>query len=37
MYETTRSKITGILYLAPLILFVAVFTAFPLSQMVWMS
>jgi multiple sugar transport system permease protein len=37
MYETASSKLTGILYLAPVTLFVAVFTAFPLSQMVWMS
>jgi multiple sugar transport system permease protein len=37
MYETARSRWTGILYLAPITLFVAVFTAFPLSQMVWMS
>jgi multiple sugar transport system permease protein len=37
MYETASSKLTGILYLAPITLFVAVFTAFPLSQMVWMS
>jgi multiple sugar transport system permease protein len=29
--------LTGILYLAPITIFVAVFTAFPLSQMVWMS
>jgi len=37
MYQTASSKLTGILYLAPITLFVAVFTAFPLSQMVWMS
>ena len=37
MHESARSKLTGILYLAPLTLFVTVFTAFPLSQMVWMS
>jgi multiple sugar transport system permease protein len=37
MYETASSKLTGILYLAPITLFVAAFTAFPLSQMVWMS
>jgi multiple sugar transport system permease protein len=37
MYETASSRWTGILYLAPVTLFVAVFTAFPLSQMVWMS
>jgi multiple sugar transport system permease protein len=37
MYKTASSKLTGILYLAPITIFVAVFTAFPLSQMVWMS
>jgi multiple sugar transport system permease protein len=37
MYETASNRWTGILYLAPITLFVAVFTAFPLSQMVWMS
>jgi multiple sugar transport system permease protein len=37
MYTTASSKLTGILYLAPITIFVTVFTAFPLSQMVWMS
>jgi multiple sugar transport system permease protein len=37
MYNTASSRLTGILYLTPLTIFVAVFTAFPLSQMVWMS
>jgi multiple sugar transport system permease protein len=37
MYKTASSKLTGILYLAPITIFVTVFTAFPLSQMVWMS
>jgi multiple sugar transport system permease protein len=37
MYETATSKSIGILYLAPITMFVAIFTAFPLSQMVWMS
>jgi multiple sugar transport system permease protein len=37
MYKTASSRLTGILYLAPVTIFVAVFTAFPLSQMVWMS
>ena len=32
-----RAKLIGALYLAPAVLFVLVFTAFPLSQMVWMS
>jgi multiple sugar transport system permease protein len=33
----TRRKLTGGLYLAPAVLFVAFFTAYPLTQMVWMS
>jgi multiple sugar transport system permease protein len=37
MYKTRTSKFVGILYLAPVTLFVAMFTAFPLSQMIWMS
>lgn len=37
MYPSASSKLTGILYLAPITIFVTVFTAFPLSQMVWMS
>jgi multiple sugar transport system permease protein len=37
MYKSASSRLTGILYLAPVTIFVAVFTAFPLSQMVWMS
>jgi multiple sugar transport system permease protein len=37
MYSTTRGKVLGLLYLAPLVLFVAIFTAYPLIQMVWMS
>lgn len=37
MYSTTRGKVLGLLYLAPLVLFVATFTAYPLIQMVWMS
>lgn len=35
MYENSRW--TGALYLAPAVLFVLVFTVFPLSQMIWMS
>jgi multiple sugar transport system permease protein len=35
MYE--NSKLIGALYLAPALLFVLVFTVFPLSQMIWMS
>jgi multiple sugar transport system permease protein len=37
MRYSTRRKLTGGLYLAPAVLFVMVFTAFPLSQMIWMS
>ena len=37
MRHSTRRKLTGGLYLAPAVLFVMVFTAFPLSQMIWMS
>ena len=37
MYSTTRGKMLGLLYLAPAVLFVATFTAYPLIQMVWMS
>ena len=37
MYSTTRGKVLGLLYLAPLVLFVATFTAYPLIQMFWMS
>src|SRR5215471_2531234 len=37
MYKSASSRLTGILYLVPITLFVAVFTAFPPTQMVWMS
>jgi len=37
MYNTPTGKLIGALYLAPAAVFVAVFTAFPLSQMIWMS
>jgi multiple sugar transport system permease protein len=37
MYQTPRAKLIGALYLAPAVIFVLVFTAFPLWQMVWMS
>ena len=37
MRHSTRRKLTGGLYLAPAVLFVMVFTAYPLSQMIWMS
>lgn len=37
MYDTATNKWIGALYLAPAVLFVLVFTAYPLSQMIWMS
>jgi multiple sugar transport system permease protein len=37
LYRTRRSRLTGIAYLAPAVLFVLVFTAYPLGQMIWMS
>ena len=37
MYHTANSRLIGALYLAPAVLFVLVFTVFPLSRMVWMS
>ncbi|MGO8800025.1 MAG: carbohydrate ABC transporter permease [Roseiarcus sp.] len=37
MYNTPASKLIGALYLAPVTIFVLIFTAFPLSQMIWMS
>jgi multiple sugar transport system permease protein len=37
MYHTANSRLIGAIYLAPAVLFVLVFTVFPLSQMMWMS
>jgi multiple sugar transport system permease protein len=37
MHGYASGKLIGALYLAPAVLFVLVFTAFPLSQMIWMS
>ena len=37
MYATRRHKLTGFLYVAPALLFVLVFIAYPFLQMVWMS
>jgi len=37
LYRNPRSRLTGIAYLAPALLFVLVFTAYPLAQMLWMS
>jgi multiple sugar transport system permease protein len=37
VYATRRYKFIGLLYLAPALLFVGVFTAYPFARMVWMS
>ena len=37
MHARRRHKLIGLLYLTPALLFVLVFTAYPLVQMVWMS
>jgi multiple sugar transport system permease protein len=37
MYWSSRGMALGLLYLAPAVIFVALFTAYPLLQMVWMS
>jgi multiple sugar transport system permease protein len=37
MYATRRYKFIGLLYLAPALLFVLVFTAYPFIQMIWVS
>lgn len=37
MSSTQRNALIGLLYLAPAVLFVAIFTAYPFVQMVWMS
>ncbi len=37
MYGSRRNKLTGFLYLAPALLFVLVFTAYPFVQMLWVS
>jgi multiple sugar transport system permease protein len=37
LYDRPANKLIGALYLAPVALFVLVFTAYPLSQMIWMS
>ena len=37
MYSSRSSMLVGLLYLAPAFLFVLLFTAYPLVQMVWMS
>lgn len=37
MYATSTNRLIGLAYLAPAVLFVLVFTAYPLTQTVWMS
>ena len=37
MYRSRRSRLIGFAYLAPALVFVLAFTAYPLGQMVWMS
>jgi multiple sugar transport system permease protein len=37
LYRSRRSQLIGIAYLAPALVFVVVFTAYPLIQMIWMS
>lgn len=37
MYDTKSNRLIGLLYLAPALLFVAVFTAYPFLQMLWLS
>jgi multiple sugar transport system permease protein len=37
MYDTKANRLIGLLYLAPALLFVCVFTAYPFLQMVWVS
>ena len=37
MYRSRRRRLVGLAYLAPALLFVLAFTAWPLGQMVWMS
>jgi multiple sugar transport system permease protein len=37
VYATRRYRIIGLVYLAPALLFVAVFTAYPFAHMVWES
>src|SRR5262245_27876130 len=37
MYDTKANRWIGLLYLAPALLFVAIFTAYPFLQMIWVS
>src|SRR3954451_5825801 len=37
MFASRRTKMIGLAYLMPALLFVLVFTAYPFAQMVWLS
>src|SRR4051812_29177944 len=37
MYASRRNRIVGLAYLAPALLFIAIFTFYPFAQMVWVS
>ena len=37
MYQTRANRLIGLLYVAPALLFVAAFTAYPFVQMLWLS
>jgi multiple sugar transport system permease protein len=37
LYRSRRSRLIGLAYLTPALLFVLAFTAWPLAQMIWMS
>jgi multiple sugar transport system permease protein len=37
MYAAKRNKLIGLMYLAPALIFVSAFTAYPLLQMMWLS
>jgi multiple sugar transport system permease protein len=37
LYRSPRSRLIGVAYLAPALIFVLAFTAYPLGQMIWMS
>lgn len=37
MHATPRGRVIGLLYLAPALVFVGLFTAYPIVQMIWMS
>jgi multiple sugar transport system permease protein len=37
MYAAKRNKLIGLMYLAPALVFVSAFTAYPLLQMMWLS